>query len=90
MATRPTAHRFSVEEYHRMAEAGIFAEDDRVELIDGKVVEMTPTGSHHAAAVNRMLALFQARAGTEFIVTVQNPVVLDDLSEPEPDLALLR
>ncbi len=49
MAVQLVRHRFTVDEYHRMSETGIFAEDDRVELIDGEIVEMTPIGVRHAA-----------------------------------------
>jgi Uma2 family endonuclease len=86
----PTAtRRFTVEEYHRMAEAGILTEDDRVELVRGEVVEMEPIGSRHAACVSRLNALFSPLHG-QCVVAVQNPVRLDEQSEPEPDVALLR
>ena len=58
-----TAHRFTVAEYHRMGEAGIFHEDDRVELLDGRVVEMTPIGRDHAGCVNRLTELFAPLTG---------------------------
>jgi Uma2 family endonuclease len=81
---------FSVDEYHRMSDAGILSEDDRVELIEGEIIKMSPIGSHHAGCVNRLNTLLNRRAGQEAIVSVQNPVRLDDYSEPEPDLALLK
>jgi len=81
---------FTVEEYHRMAEAGILGEDDRVELIEGEIVEMTPIGSRHAGAVNRLNRLFSERVGEHAVVSVQNPIRLGERSEPQPDLALLR
>ncbi|MFP3941584.1 MAG: Uma2 family endonuclease [Thermoanaerobaculia bacterium] len=83
-------HAFTVDEYHRMAEAGIFGEDDRVELIEGEVFEMAAIGSRHAGCVNLLNRFFVQRLGDRGVVTVQNPVRLGDLSEPEPDLALLR
>jgi Uma2 family endonuclease len=70
-----------------MADAGILSEDDRVELIEGEIFRMAAIGSRHAGCVNRLNRLFQ---GTEAILAPQNPVYLNDLSEPEPDLALLR
>jgi Uma2 family endonuclease len=73
-----------------MAEAGILTEDDRVELIAGEIVEMSPIGSRHAACVNRLNMLLSSQAGQTFIVSVQNPIVVDDYSEPEPDVAVLR
>lgn len=82
--------KFSVEEYYRMAEAGIFTEDDRVELIEGEIVEMTPIGGRHAACVNRLNALLVREAGDAAIVSVQNPVRLSERIEPQPDLTLLR
>lgn len=84
-------HRFSVEEYHLMGEAGIFGEDDRVELIDGEVVEMTPIGWRHAQVVTGLTdALADFREVGGYAVSVQNPLSLDDHGEPQPDLALLR
>ncbi|CAN5904262.1 Uma2 family endonuclease [soil metagenome] len=83
--------RFDVEQYHRMLQAGILSERDRVELIDGEIVEMTPVGGRHVRCVNRLtmvLAPAADRAGLS--VSVQNPLILDDNGEPEPDLALLK
>lgn len=73
-----------------MADAGILGPDDRVELIDGEVVEMSPIGSRHAASVSRLNKLFTDLAGDRVIVRVQDPVRLSDLSEPQPNLALLK
>lgn len=81
---------FTVSEYNRMAEAGILTEDDRVELIEGEIVRMSPIGSRHAACVNRLNALLSGQAGQAFIVSVQNPIIVDDYSEPQPDVAVLR
>jgi hypothetical protein len=82
--------RFTIEEYHRIGEAGVLAEDDRVELLDGEIVRMSPIGSAHAACVARLTALFTRRLGTRAIVWVQNPIVLGRRTEPQPDLALLE
>jgi len=82
--------RFTVDEYHRMAEAGILDEDERVELLDGEVVAMSPIGRRHAACVDRLTHWLTATLGNRAIVRVQNPIALDAHSEPEPDLALLR
>ena len=81
---------FSVEEYHRMAEAGILHEDDRVELIEGRIIRMAAIGSRHAACVKRLIALLASRTAGDAIVSAQDPVQLPDYSEPEPDVALLR
>jgi len=83
----PLKRLFTVSEYHSMAETGILSEDDRVELIEGEIYRMAPIGSRHAGCVNRLVHLFQ---GLKAILSPQNPLQLDDHSEPEPDLALLR
>ena len=80
---------FTVSDYHKMAEAGILSEEDRVELIEGEIVRMNPIGSRHAACVRRVDALFNG-TNLDVIVSVQSPILLPDLSEPEPDVALLR
>lgn len=82
--------RFTVEDYHRMAQVGIFTEDDRVELLEGDIVMMTPIGSRHASCVARLTHLFTSALGQRAIVWVQNPLRLRADSEPQPDLALLR
>lgn len=81
---------FTVEDYYGMARAGILGEDDRVELIEGEILEMAAIGSRHAACVKRLNRLLMRRAGDAVVVGVQDPVRLSDLSEPQPDLAVLR
>lgn len=83
-------HRFTVDDYRRMAEAGILREDSRVELIRGRIVDRAPVGSPHIVAVNRLNRLLVAAIGDRGVVSVQNPVCLDDGSEPQPDVAVLR
>ena len=90
MAVRPLPHRFTVAEYHQMAVGGVFSEDDRVELIDGEVLEKTPIGSRHAGCVNRLNRLLVGAVGERAVVSVQNPVQVGDWSEPQPDIAVLR
>jgi Uma2 family endonuclease len=85
-----TRRRFTVHEYHRMAETGILHEDDRVELIEGEVVEMTPIGGRHFACVNELNWLLGRRLGDEVRLSVQNPVRLGERLEPQPDLAVIR
>lgn len=89
VAVRIPRRRFTIDEYHRMGEAGVLAEDDRVELLDGEIVQMSPIGSPHAGCVDRLNALFARRLRGRAIVRVQNPIVLDRYSEPQPDLTLL-
>lgn len=83
-------HRLSVAQYRRMGEAGILTRADRVELIDGEVIDMSPAGSRHAGVVRQLARLFERACGEEAIVSVQSPLDLGDASEPEPDLVLLR
>jgi Uma2 family endonuclease len=90
MAIALKRRRFTVDDYHRMAEVGILTEDDRVELLDGEIVEMSPIGSDHAGHVKRLIALFTSRLGARVVVSVQDPVSLSRHSEPQPDVALLR
>ena len=90
MAVQLLRRVFTVEEYHRIANAGILREDDRVELLEGEIVEMTPIGSRHAACVDRLNSLFVRGLGQRGIVRVQSPVRLGERSELQPDLALLR
>lgn len=81
---------FTVEEYYRMAEAGIISKDERVELIEGEIVAMAAIGTGHAACVDRLNYFLSQRVGNRALVRVQNPTRLDRFSEPQPDIALLR
>jgi len=82
--------RFTVEEYERMGQAGILSEDDRVELIEGEIIEMSPIGSRHAGTVARIHHLFSTRLGDRAVVWSQNPLLLvRHQSEPQPDVMLL-
>lgn len=83
-------YRFTVEEYHEMGRAGVLSEDARVELIDGEIVEMTPIGTRHLACVVSLNHLLMHAAGGGYFVSVQNPITLNDGTEPQPDLSLLR
>ena len=90
MAIQLARYRFTVGEYHQMAEAGVFGEDDRIELIEGEILEMSPIGSHHAARVARLQQRFGRVLAGRVLVWTQNPIRLDDRSEPQPDLVLLE
>ncbi len=85
-----TRRRFTVDEYHRMAEAGILHEDDRVELIEGEIVEMSPIGRRHQACVDRLTHWLVPALRGRAIVRVQGSVRLSDISAPQPDVLLLR
>src|SRR5262249_3845743 len=81
---------FDVDDYHRMAKAGILSEDDRVELIDGEVIAMTPIGPRHNAVVDRITRTLVTSVGDQAIVRVQGSVRLNRFREPQPDFVLLR
>jgi Uma2 family endonuclease len=82
--------QFTIADYARMREVGILTEDDRVELLDGEVRPMSPIGPFHAALVNLLIVLLSRQLGNRAIVSVQNPIQLNDYSEPQPDISLLQ
>jgi Uma2 family endonuclease len=86
----PHRYRLTVAEYHRLGENGIFDEDSRVELIEGDLIAMPPIGEQHASKTRRLNRLFSLQVGDTAIVDVQNPVMLDARSEPQPDMVLLK
>ncbi|MCA1620844.1 MAG: Uma2 family endonuclease [Acidobacteria bacterium] len=90
MSVQAVKHSFTVAEYRRMVEVGILSEDDRVELIDGEVLEMSPIREPHAACVDVLNEVVQDRLGRSVNVRVQGPIQLDDYSEPQPDIAILK
>lgn len=83
-------HRLTVDEFHRMGQAGVLAPDARVELIEGELVDMAPIGTRHAAAVRRLNRLLSLTYGDQVILSVRHPVRLSKRSEPQPDLMLLK
>jgi Uma2 family endonuclease len=84
-----TRRRFTLDEYHRMAEVGILNEDDRVELIRGEIVQMPPIGRDHASCIARLNHLLLGRLHGRVVLWPQNPLVILPDSEPEPDIILL-
>ena len=90
MALQLVRRRFTVDEYYRMAEAGILKDEDRVELVDGEIVEMPPVGPSHGGCVDCLAWLFWQGLGNAAVIRVQNPVRLDEHTELQPDVALLR
>ena len=82
--------RFTVDEYHRMSDIGIFPSDKRFELIRGAILEMPTAKPSHSGRINRLTHLFTSRLGEFAIVSVQNPSSIDDHSEPAPDVSLLK
>ncbi|MFN0317050.1 MAG: Uma2 family endonuclease [Burkholderiales bacterium] len=82
-------HRLTVEDYHKLGEAGVLNEDSRVELFEGELVDMAPIGDFHASVVDQ-LGQVLVRASGDLIVRIQNPVRFDGHTELQPDLALLK
>lgn len=83
-------HRFDVKEYYRMAETGVLRPGSRVELLEGKIIDMSPIGPFHGGLVKRLSRYFNMKAGGRWIVSTQDPLHLDDFSEPQPDVMLLE
>lgn len=83
-------HRVSVEQFHRMIQAGVFADGDRIELVDGEMRDMTPIGPPHGGLTNDLNLLFTTRLAGTAIVSIQGPLVLDDGTEVYPDLLVLK
>lgn len=84
-------HRLSVEDYYKMGEVGIFSEKDRVELIDGEIIDMVPIGSNHAYTINKIVNLYLLKQlESNILVRIQDPLRLDRYNEPEPDIALVN
>ncbi len=89
MALQVARRLFTVDEYYQMAAVGILHEDDRVELIEGEILQMAAIGSRHAGCVDRLTQWFVVHVVGQAIVRIQNPIRLNNRSEPEPDLTLL-
>ncbi|KAF0249147.1 MAG: hypothetical protein FD167_1449 [bacterium] len=81
---------FSAVEYHQMAETGLISEEERVELIEGEIIKMPGIGRFHASSVIRISRLLNRRLPEQVIVAIQSPVHLNDYSEPQPDVVILR
>lgn len=82
--------RFTLDEYHRMIEAGILQEDDRVELIHGEIIQMTPIGHRHAFVVAKLNGLLVRALGDRVVIWPQNPMTILPDSEPQPDIVVLH
>ena len=88
--TNPTKYRLTVEQYYKMAEVGILGTEQRTELIEGEIVEMSPIGAKHAGTINRLNRVLSPLVSNQAIISIQNSIRLSDNSEPQPDLAVLR
>lgn len=86
----PTRYRFSVEEYHRMGDAGILGPEERVELIRGEIILMSPINPPHNGTVNMLARILFGQLVGRAVVQVAGPARLDEWSEPQPDIAVLR
>ena len=82
--------QITVDDYHRMGEVGLIGPDERIELIEGEIIDMAPIGSDHASCVNRLTSLLAHAVQGKGILSVQNPVRLSNHTEPEPDFAVLK
>jgi Uma2 family endonuclease len=83
-------HRFTVADYYRMGETGVLKPDAQVELLDGRIIDRAPIGPLHGGSVNRLNRILSRLAAGRWLVSAQNPVNLDEYSEPQPDLMLLK
>ncbi len=90
MKAQLLTRKFTTEQYHLMHEAGVFLEGDRLELINGEIAEMSPIGRKHAVCVTRLTELFFSRLLGKVQIWSQNPIFLDNGSEPQPDLVILK
>ncbi|WP_325064593.1 Uma2 family endonuclease [Dolichospermum flos-aquae] len=90
MVLQLVRHQFTVKQFHQMAESGILSENDRLELIRGEMIDISPIGRRHAGCVNRLVNLLIQLLGKQIVLAPQNPVELDETSEPQPDIALLK
>lgn len=90
MAIESTRRLFTVSDYYRMGDAGVFGPDERVELLEGEILRMNPIGPRHANCVDRLNHLFVSLLGDRAQVRIQNPVRLSEVSEVQPDVALVR
>ena len=86
----PERYVFDVETYHALWKNGAFPDDKNFELIEGDIFTMPPIGSFHAAVVTELSEKLYDRVGKQVKMRVQNPVQLGDLSEPQPDIALVN
>lgn len=80
----------TVSEYDRMIEAGIYTENDRIELLNGEIIEIMPKGAKHSVLNDLVLDLFKEKLGKQVYARAQNPIILGDFSEPEPDIVLAK
>jgi Uma2 family endonuclease len=81
---------FTIDEYHRLTELGFFSEDDRVELIEGKIITMAAKGTNHTVCCTKLLRELSQLLGDRATLRCQDPILLRSNSEPEPDFAIVK
>lgn len=90
MTVEPTRHLIRVDEFEQMISRGIYGKSDRMELLNGEIIEMAPIGERHAAKVDRLTEKLVTSLAGHAVVRVQGPIRVNDISRPEPDVAVLR
>ncbi|MGI8556681.1 MAG: Uma2 family endonuclease [Pyrinomonadaceae bacterium] len=90
MNALPARKIFTIGDYHKMIDAGVFIGNSNWELVEGEIVKKMTVGDYHISCVNRLTRLFSRYYSDDFILSVQNPVVISEISEPEPNIALLK
>jgi Uma2 family endonuclease len=90
MTALPKRKIFTVQDYHKMIDAGVFAGNSNYELIEGEIVKKVTQGDLHIGSINRLTRIFSRSCGDDVILSVQNAVIINNISEPEPDVALLK
>jgi Uma2 family endonuclease len=88
MTVQAQPRKFKIAEFYKLTEVGILSEDDRVELLDGQIMLMAPIGENHRTVVDALAEIFTDHRGGRYRVGVQNPLRIDDINEPQPDLVL--
>ena len=83
-------HKYTVDEYHYFIEHNVFKPEERIELWEGEFIEMSPIGKRHASCLNYLIEFLRDILGKSVIISPQNPIVLNDFSEPQPDVCLLK
>ncbi|HXG86152.1 MAG TPA: Uma2 family endonuclease [Pyrinomonadaceae bacterium] len=90
-STAELPHRkFTIDEYHNFIETGVFKPEERIELWEGEFVEMSPIGMRHVSCLNYLIEFLRDALGKTVIISPQNPIVLNDFSEPQSDIAILK
>ena len=90
MGTMNAVRLWTVEDYHKMGEVGLLAPDERVELIEGVIIPMSPVGPRHVTIVDRLTEVLVVAFRGQYRISIQNPIILSDDSEPEPDASVSK